>query len=116
MSLLPLYDPLCIPAGTEGFTFIDPGSVIYVEAEDKYSHIYCINKVAYKTVSLTLQEIFHRLPHELFFKTHKSFLVSRLHMRTMNQAKTRIHCIDDITVHIGRAYRPDLLKRLRMSG
>ena len=116
MSLLTLYDPLCIPVGTDGFTFIDPGSIIYVEAADKYSHIYCTNKVVYKTISLTLQEVCHRLPKRVFFRVHKSFVVSRLHMLKMNPAKTRIYCVDDITVHVGRTYQPDFLKRFRMDG
>jgi DNA-binding LytR/AlgR family response regulator len=116
MSLLTLYDPLCIPAGSEGFTFIDPGSIIYVEAADKYSHIYCVDKVVYKTISLTLQEVYHRLPRRVFLRVHKSSLVSRLHILKMNPAKTRIYCTDDITVPIGRTYQPDFLKRFRMGG
>src|SRR6478735_1099384 len=114
LNNLLLYDPLCIPKKGGDFLFIDPASIIYVEANNKYSNIYCINNVTYLTVSLTLQEVYSRLPRRIFYRVHKSYIVSRSYMRGMNGKKTSIFCVNNININIGRAYQMDFLKRFKM--
>jgi DNA-binding LytR/AlgR family response regulator len=105
-----LYDPLCIP-DPEGFRFIDPSEIIYIESNNSYCNIYCINKVQYKMVRLTVQEITSRLSATLFHRVHRCYVVSRLHIITINKSKTRIHCVEDISIRIGDTYRPGFLGR-----
>ncbi len=109
------YDPICVPNADGDFIFIDPAAIIYVEANGKYSHIYCVNNKTYKSVSMTLMNIHSRLPEKLFYRVHNSYLVSRSYMIGMNRKKTRIFCVDNIVINIGRCYLPDFLQRFGMS-
>ncbi len=114
MSYLPLYEPVCIPDDENGFRFQHPAEVICIEGAGHYCNIYCTSNVQYRNVRISLKEIEAVLPDGMFFRVHRSYIVSKMHVRAINRTFTRVYCLGDITICIGETYQTDLARRFRI--
>jgi len=88
---------------------LDPNDIMYVEALGNYVNIYTEKERL--TVHFTMKEIEARLSDHDFLRVHRSYIVKL----------DRIESIEDNTIAIsgkrigiGRAYKEDLQKRLKM--
>ena len=88
---------------------LDPKNIMYVEALGNYVNIYTEKERL--TVHFTMKDIEARLSEHDFIRVHRSYIVKL----------DRIEAIEDNTIEIsgkrigiGRAYKEDLLKRLKM--
>ncbi len=109
-QLLP-YKPICIPDDKEGFRFISPLQIVYVKAMHKYCRIYCLDAKTPYTVSVSIEQMSAQLPEQLFCRVHRSNIVSIVHVKTMNKAKTRLYSegIAD-PIHISEGYQKKFLE------
>jgi hypothetical protein len=114
MKHILIYDPIWIPDKKDGFKFIDPLDIIYIQGEDRYCNIYCINNLTYKSVSLSMKQIDEQLDKELFFRVHRSFFVSKRYMLSMNTKKSRITCFNKDVISIGIKHKADFLRQIKM--
>jgi two-component system LytT family response regulator len=69
-----LYKKIAITTETS-IEFIKLNSIIYLEAQSNYTKFYLTNQVSLIT-SKTLKYFEENLPNNLFFRTHKSYLVN----------------------------------------
>lgn len=66
----------------EGLSFIDMASILLIQREDRASVLYLADGARYVT-SDSLSELEERLPKELFFRSHKSYIVNLNHIDTI---------------------------------
>ncbi len=59
----------------EGTSFLDMDSILLVQREDRSTVLYCMDDVRYVT-SESLGDLEKRLPKDMFFRTHKSYVVN----------------------------------------
>ena len=61
--------------GREGLAFVDLDTLLIVQREDRMTVLYCENDQRYVTAE-SLSDLDERLPDEMFFRTHKSYIVN----------------------------------------
>ena len=61
--------------GREGLSFIDLSTLLIVQREDRMTVLYCENDQRYVTAE-SLSDLDERLPDDMFFRTHKSYIVN----------------------------------------
>ncbi len=59
----------------EGISFVDISSILLVQREERSTVLYCENDQRFVTAD-SLGEIEKRLPENMFFRTHKSYIVN----------------------------------------
>jgi two-component system LytT family response regulator len=79
-------------ATESGFEFVKFNTIIYLEAQSNYTKFYLLNNLRI-TTSKTLKHFEEILPSDLFFRTHKSYLVN------MNFIK-RFSKVDDLLIEL----------------
>ncbi|HZG15599.1 MAG TPA: LytTR family DNA-binding domain-containing protein [Candidatus Bathyarchaeia archaeon] len=74
-NALTVKQPKRVPVEKNGkILLIDPSEIIFATLEGRYASIYTENE-QYAT-SFTLQELESRLPEEVFFRTHRAYIVN----------------------------------------
>ncbi len=106
--------------GTNTFTYlfvkqkdsylkVDINEIVYIEADDHYSHIELVGRRL--TVRQSLSELFTHLD-KYFIRIHKSYIANVRHIKSLKAASVVMQ--DDREVPIGRAFRADLVERLNL--
>lgn len=67
----------------EGVSFLDMESILLVQREDRSTVIYTANGSKYVTGD-TLAEMDARLPQDMFFRSHKSYIVNLTHIESIS--------------------------------
>lgn len=68
--------------GREGVSFVDLNSLLIVQREERMTVLYCENDQRYVTAE-SLSDLDERLPDEMFFRTHKSYIVNLSRMESV---------------------------------
>lgn len=86
---------------------IDLDDILYFEGANNYVFIHTTTKryISY----ITLKSIEERLPAGQFVKTHKSYIISKRHIRSMNLSTVRVGEID---IPLGKTFRIEVKKEL----
>lgn len=86
--------------------------ILFIEAAGSYSTFHLSNKVKL-CVSFSLVELNNWLPHIIFLKTHRSYLVNINHIDSFIGNTI---CINDHRIPISKSHRAAVLKRLNILG
>ena len=68
--------------GKEGMSFLDLDKLLLVQREDRQTVLYAEDDQRYTTTE-TLSELEQRLPDDLFFRCHKSYIININHIDTI---------------------------------
>lgn len=68
--------------GREGIFFVDLSTLLIVQREERMTVLYCENDQRYVTAE-SLSDLDERLPDEMFFRTHKSYIVNLSRMESV---------------------------------
>ena len=68
--------------GKEGIQFIDLNTLLIVQREDRMTVLYCDGDQRYETAE-SLSDLDLRLPDDMFFRTHKSYIVNLNRIRAV---------------------------------
>ena len=82
--------------------------ILFIESDKNYVTIYTDKKDSIVTL-LSLRELEQRLPEQLFFRCHKSFIVALKKIRTLDGNQITFHDLKD-EVPLGASYRKAFLK------
>ena len=98
---------------TEGVHLIDVDSIIRVQAERSYSHIF-YGGGKKLVVSRPLKDIQEKLEHHQFFRVHNSHLIS-IHQvdQVDKESKGTISMVDGSSVPLSRSRRKDFLEAIQ---
>ena len=61
--------------GKDGLSFVSMDNILLVQREDRMTVLYCENDQRYVTAE-SLSDLDERLPDDMFFRTHKSYIVN----------------------------------------
>ena len=67
----------------EGTSFIDLSDIVLIQREERSTVVYTVDGGKYVTAD-TLSEMDERLPDDMFFRTHKSYIVSLSHIDSIS--------------------------------
>ena len=67
----------------EGLSFVKLEDIILIQREDRSTVIYTVNDEKFITTD-TLSELDERLPDDMFFRTHKSYIVNLAHIESVS--------------------------------
>ena len=67
----------------EGVSFLDMESILLIQREERSTVIYTANGSKYVTGD-TLSELDARLPRDMFFRSHKSYIVNLNHIESIS--------------------------------
>ena len=67
----------------EGVSFLDMESILLIQREERSTVIYTANGSKYVTGD-TLSELDARLPRDMFFRSHKSYIVNLTHIESIS--------------------------------
>lgn len=84
----------------------------YVKAEGNYCSIF--TKDCRTTIRNSLKRFFDRMPHAMFIRTHRSYIVNISAIKSVEFSGNKIF-ISDTELPIGRNYKADLKKHLFLS-
>lgn len=90
----------------EGVFLFDPVNIIYLEAQSNYTKFYFDNHKSL-LVSKTLKEYDEILGTCGFIRTHKSYLVNRIHMIKMGSDDI-LHLTGELKVDVSRRAKPQI--------
>lgn len=68
------FNKIALPTN-EGYTMINTGEIVFCEADENYTIVYLLNGER-MVVSKTLKLIEELLPHKIFYRIHRSFVVN----------------------------------------
>lgn len=68
--------------GKEGISFVDMDEILLVQREDRQTKLCCMGGKTFVT-SDTMGEIEEKLPADVFFRAHKSYIVNVNHIETI---------------------------------
>ncbi|GAB5399203.1 MAG: LytTR family DNA-binding domain-containing protein [Aureisphaera sp.] len=89
-------------------TQISISSISHIEAAGNYVKIYTTNETF--TIRDKISNIIYRLPKDNFIQVHKSFVVSRQHIHSVEGNRIKIA---DYIVPIGKSYKNEINKLLK---
>jgi len=104
---LPPNDFILIKSGVQTFP-IKLADILYVEASG--NHVFFVTKER-KIITLnTLQEVAKLLPPALFYRVHKSFIISLQHVEIIESFQVKINGLD---IPLGKTYRELFLEEYK---
>lgn len=83
--------------------------ITYVQAMGDYVNIFTANKR--HTVHITLKAIEEKLPHQLFYRLHRSYLIALNHIDNIEENTAYI---GKHPIPIGEQYKKELLKKINL--
>lgn len=92
------------------FTKVNFSDILYVESLKNYVAIYTKNKEQIVTL-LSMKDMEERLPSNLFFRSHKSYIISLDKIKSIDGNEILLQDVKD-RVPIGLTYREGLFERL----
>jgi len=84
--------------------------IVYIKAEQEYSHIYTINKKLLVSMHLKLLE--NILPEKTFTRIHRSYIIPQETITSIYGNTIQIG--DEIKLPIGKTYKDQLLQKLNI--
>lgn len=67
----------------EGTSFLDLADILLIQREERATAIHTVSGAKYVTAD-TLSELDERLPDDMFFRTHKSYIVNLSHIESIS--------------------------------
>lgn len=93
---------------SEGSVILNPEQILYIEAEDKDTHVFCIQDTLFLHKSLNeFESMFQDQP---FFRIHRKYLVNLSHVREFDE--TKLSMDHGKTLSISRRKYKDFQKAL----
>lgn len=83
----------------------------YIHADGNYCYLFT-DKKKY-AIKLSLTRLMQRLPNKEFLRIHKSYIVQLKDVDKIDLSNNNL-CLQDTSIPIGRAYRPDLMESLEI--
>ncbi|MEO0560336.1 MAG: LytTR family DNA-binding domain-containing protein [Bacteroidota bacterium] len=114
----PLANRLIVKEGTH-YGVIDPGEIVWVEAQDVYVCLHTTD--GDRLIREPLYQVHERLGSDPFIRTHRSAVVNGSRIARLvpgSQGRATLHLDDGTEVPVSRTYRPainELVKRLSTS-
>lgn len=99
---------IAIPSN-DGYTFINVGEIISLEADGKYTKITAkggINSLSTKNIG----EFEEMLDPSVFFRTHKSWIINLDHVKKFMKADSRVQMSNDVIADVSTRKKDDFLK------
>jgi DNA-binding LytR/AlgR family response regulator len=87
---------------------IDLNDIVYAEATGDYVKV--ITREGQYTSNITLKRLLEELPSNLFFRVHKSFIISANKIKFFEGNYIKVGQVD---IPIGAAYREEIFARLK---
>jgi len=100
-------------ATNDGYIYLKPSEIVMIEGEGSYSKIFCFDGKHY-TVTRSLGDLEKSLDPTMFFRTHKSQIVSLDHVRAYSRETNVIFLKNDIKATLSRRKKKEFL--LLMNG
>lgn len=99
---------------SNGFQFIAISDIIYCKADDNCTHIYKIDG-GRVFVTKSLIEIEKKLPQDLFFRIHRSFLINLACTESFRTSAGGYVVLNNgIELSVSRARKEELLRKLKL--
>ena len=100
-------DVIYLKSGTKTFR-VKTDSILYIEGMGNYVTFYLLDK---KIISyMSIQEVFNLLPEDIFYRIHKSYIVSIKHIDVIENHRVLIR---NNSIPIGQTYRENFTKAIR---
>jgi len=98
------------PAQT-GYHVEKINNILYCKAEGNYSYIFTLNKNPY-LITTTLKALEELLPKNVFFRTHKSYLVNLNYVTSFNRKDMTVLLENNMSVDVALRRADELLRKL----
>lgn len=89
---------------------IDTQRIIWVEAEDNYTHLW-LDKNEHYLVSSTLKQIEDKLPKTNFIRIHRTYLIN---LQYLDKIEDQFVHLGKKALPIGKSYKQELFQRLSL--
>ncbi len=96
-----------------GVEYIDIDTIVKLESMNAHLSIFLTNKTVVES-SMRMKELEELLPKELFFRTHKSYLINLEKVLRYNPSDNSIIMMDDSIVALSRNKRTDFLDKMEL--
>lgn len=101
---------IAIPS-TEGLQFLRTADIIYLEASDNYTHIYCGTKKY--TVSRTMKDMEELLPSSIFLRIHHSYIINKHFMEKYIRGEGgQVVLSNGVTLDVAKRKKSEFLKAI----
>lgn len=101
--------PVCFINSSNGMVKIISEEILYIDAYDYYANIYTHEgKILAK---MTLKEILDQINSQQIIRVHKSHAVN---LKKISKIKNNEIYINEITIPIGRAFKDDLMAKIKV--
>lgn len=104
------YNKLAIPS-EKGLELEKISGIIYCQAQSNYSKIITIDNREILT-SKTLKYLEEKLPKEVFFRTHKSYLVNLNYIKSYSKHDNNITCVNNVQIPVSNRQKTNLINVL----
>jgi len=108
---LELNKKILLPA-KNGYNVVKINSILYCKADVNYSVVFTLDGKSY-TLATTLKNLEERLPENIFFRTHKSFLVNLNYIKKYDKGKNIVILENDKIVEVAVRRAGELEKVLK---
>ena len=100
---------ICVPCGDEliAILFAD---ILYVESDNNYCRIYCVEQTQPYTARITIKEMVAILPANDFQRIHDRYIVDEKLIKRFNSGRTRLRISADKWLPVSRRYRKILMQ------
>lgn len=100
---------IAIPS-VEGYSFVDISEIISLEADGKYTKI--VTKGGTRTLSTkNIGEFEELLDPQLFFRTHKSWIINLNHVKKFFKNESQVLLSNDTTADVSSRRKDDFMKQ-----
>lgn len=104
------YNKLAIPS-EKGLELEKISGIIYCQAQSNYSKIITIDNREILTTK-TLKYLEEKLPKEVFFRTHKSYLVNLNYIKSYSKLDNNITCLNNAQIPVSNRQKTNLINVL----
>ena len=114
LNVEPVHDQnkLILPT-SHGFEVLEFEKIIRLQAEGSYTKV-VVKDGKSKLISRTLKEFEDTLPHEFFFRTHKSHLINLKFIKDYsNLSGNYVTMVDGSRIELSRRKAPDFIRKIK---
>ena len=92
---------------------INPNDILYIESLENYAVFYLFSER--HTVHFTLKALISKLPSEIFYRIHRSYIINIKKIRSIKGNSVEIETKDGIqSLPLGKSYREQLFRDLNV--
>ena len=88
---------------------INLDDIVWLDADDNNCKIYLNNIIEPLKAARSLKDIYSKLPRQMFFKTHRSFVVNRNFIERYDPADGYIHLHNNKKISVAKGNKDELL-------